>query len=68
MPYTTGSDKSKDIGCIIVDRCIDFLDTYGLLFFISFKSHLTVENKQTKKNKQTNKQTKATVDLTVKAM
>ncbi|KAJ7375333.1 hypothetical protein OS493_002084 [Desmophyllum pertusum] len=27
-PHATG-DESRDIGCIIVDRCIDFLDTYG---------------------------------------
>ncbi|KAJ7375331.1 E3 ubiquitin-protein ligase ubr3 [Desmophyllum pertusum] len=26
-PHATG-DESRDIGCIIVDRCIDFLDTY----------------------------------------
>ncbi|XP_058960015.2 E3 ubiquitin-protein ligase ubr3 [Pocillopora verrucosa] len=29
LPYSSVDVKSRDIGCIIVDRCIDFLDTYG---------------------------------------
>ena len=30
LSSTCKSDESKDVGCIIVDRCIDFLDIYGL--------------------------------------
>jgi len=29
IPRASGSEETKDIGCIIVDRCIDFLDVYG---------------------------------------
>ena len=28
-----GSQDSKEIGCIIVDHCIDFLNAHGLLAF-----------------------------------
>lgn len=33
LPYAAGSQDSKEIGCIIVDRCIDFLNIHGLLAF-----------------------------------
>ncbi|XP_078377169.1 E3 ubiquitin-protein ligase ubr3-like isoform X1 [Oculina patagonica] len=29
LPCANTSDESRDIGCLIVDRCIDFLDAYG---------------------------------------
>ena len=36
LPYSSVDVKSRDIGCIIVDRCIDFLDTYGLFLMTIF--------------------------------
>ena len=30
------SQDSKEVGCIIVDRCIDFLNIHGLLAFYVF--------------------------------
>ena len=46
LPYSSVDVKSRDIGCIIVDRCIDFLDTYGLflitIFIIVFSLQLVI--------------------------
>ena len=33
LPCAAGSQDSKEIGCIIVDRCIDFLNIHGLLAY-----------------------------------
>ena len=33
LPCAAGSQDSKEIGCIIVDRCIDFLNVHGLLAY-----------------------------------
>lgn len=42
IPRASGSEETKDIGCIIVDRCIDFLDVYGLLLLIGFWSSFII--------------------------
>ena len=33
LPCAAGNQDSKEIGCIIVDRCIDFLNVHGLLAY-----------------------------------